>query len=1101
MIRTLANTIVRRRFWLVLAIGLLTVFFASQLRHLNIVIDPSAMLPKQHPNVIGTTAAETLFGSKYVVVVGVGAADGGSAFRPEVLRVVADLTRDLAKVPGVKAHTLLSVTAERARAISGTEADMKVQPLLRNPNDAAEIANLARLLAQNPVYQNTLMSADKTLASVTFSVVIGPKGFREVMDKVQIVLDQAKTPQVTVISSGTAVFFANVERFSARMAYLFPIALVLIGLVHFEAFRTRQGMILPLVTALLAVIWSLGIMGAARVSMDAFNATTPILILAVAAGHAVQILKRYYEEYERLRALHPRDPLSALNDRAVVESLAKVAPVMLTAGLVAALGFFSLITFEIATIRTFGIFTGLGILSALLIELTFIPALRSYLPAPQPQSKAQPEAGCAESRENRVWDRLAGRLTALVTQRYKLVISCFAVLACVAVLAASNVSRENSTKSYFGEGLQLRQEDRVLNQKLAGTNTLYVLFQGSHADHMKDPAVLRAIEDTQAFIAALPDVGKTISIVDLLKQMNKSMHAGNDEFYAIPSSQDLVSQFLLLYSMSAQPTDFDAYIDYQYQNANLLVWMKNDSSKYAETMVATIRAYVEPRLPKGVTMQIGGSVPQTSALSESLVKGKMQNIAQMMGFVFVAGVLVFRSLLAGIYLVLPLMFTVLVNFGVMGLTGIPLNTPNSVSSAMAIGIGADYAIYLLYRIREELGKTKDIDKALAQTMKTAGKAVFFVASAISVGYAVLMLSFNFYVHIWFGMLIVLSMIVSAVSALILIPALIKLYPPRFLTHRGTASPGGSGTLVTGPRLRPMVRSIAAEAVATRAIATGTITTGPVAGTVLTSTLVASLVLAGLMSSSGAANSQAAQEVQVEALMEKNYQSTRVDSSTSQASFRLVNASGQERSRVTFGATKLLGDGMANRRVIRFLSPSDVRNTTTLLLENPGKDDEIWVYLPAMKKARRLASNNKKNSFVGTDLSFGDLVGHRAKDWSHKLLKQESLAGTPVYVVESLPKTPEIAADSGYSKRVSWVAKDSLVSVKVEFHDMAGLLLKTLENSNVMLVDTKQNKFQPMQVQVKNHQTGHSTFLKFEQFVANQPVSEAYFAAGYLEKEE
>lgn len=1093
MIRTIATAIVRRRFWLILVISLLTVFFASQLRHLNIVIDPSAMLPKLHPNVIGTTAAETLFGSKYVVVVGVGAADGGSAFRPEVLRVVADLTRDLAKVPGVKAHTLLSVTAERARAISGTEADMQVQPLLRNPNDAQEIANLARLLAQNPIYQNTLMSADKTLASVTFSVVIGPKGFREVMDKVQAVLDQAKTPQVTVISSGTAVFFANVERFSARMAYLFPIALVLIGLVHFEAFRTRQGMILPLVTALLAVIWSLGIMGAARVSMDAFNATTPILILAVAAGHAVQILKRYYEEYARLSALHPRDPLSALNDRAVVESLVKVAPVMLTAGLVAALGFFSLITFEIATIRTFGIFTGLGILSALLIELTFIPALRSYLPAPKPQAISQQETAHDQGREIRAWDWLAGRLTALVTQRCKLAISSFAVLACVAVLAASNVSRENSTKSYFGEGLPLRQDDRVLNQKLAGTNTLYVVFQGSHADHMKDPAVLRTIEDTQAFISALPDVGKTISMVDLLKQMNKSMHAGNDAFYAIPASQDLVSQFLLLYSMSGQPTDFDAYIDYQYQNANLLVWMKNDSSKYAETMVATIRAYVEPRLPKGVTMQIGGSVPQTSALSESLVKGKMQNIAQMMGFVFIAGVLVFRSVLAGVYLVLPLIFTVLVNFGVMGLTGIPLNTPNSVSSAMAIGIGADYAIYLLYRIREELGNTKDIDEALAQTMKTAGKAVFFVASAISVGYAVLMLSFNFYVHIWFGMLIVLSMVVSAVSALILIPALIKLHTPRFLTRRGTAAPGGSGTLVAGPKLRPSAVNIATEAIATKTIATSC-----APGTALTSTLIGSLVVAGLMSGSGSAHSQ---EVQVDALMEKNYQSTRVDSSTSQASFRLVNAAGQERSRVTFGATKLLGDGVANRRVIRFLSPSDVRNTTTLLLENPGKDDEIWVYLPAMKKARRLASSNKKNSFVGTDLSFGDLVGHRAKDWNHKLLKQESLAGTPVYVVESLPKTPEIAADSGYSKRVSWVAKDSLVSVKVEFHDMAGMLLKTLENSNVMLVDARQNKFQPMQVQVKNHQTGHATFLKFEQFVANQPVSEAYFAAGYLEKEE
>ena len=118
----------------------------------------------------------------------------------------------------------------------------------------------------------------------------------------------------------------------------------------------------------------------------------------------------------------------------------------------------------------------------------------------------------------------------------------------------------------------------------------------------------------------------------------------------------------------------------------------------------------------------------------------------------------------------------------MGLTGIPLNTPNSVSSAMAIGIGADYAIYLLYRIREELRKGGDIDVALANSLKTAGKAIVYVASAIVGGYSVLILSFNFYVHIWFGILIVLSMIVSAVSALLLIPALIKAYPPRFLSR-------------------------------------------------------------------------------------------------------------------------------------------------------------------------------------------------------------------------------------------------------------------------------------------------------------------------------
>ena len=1078
MMHKLATLIVRRRFWLILVISLLTVFFGTQIRHLKIVIDPSAMLPKQHPNVIGTTAAETLFGSKYVVVVGVSAVDGGTALQPSVLKVVQDLTRDLARVPGVKPHTLLSVTADRARAISGSGVEMKVEPMLRKPIDDAAISDLAKHLSQNPVYQNTLISADKTLASVSFSVEIGPKGFREVMDKVQPLLDKAQSPSIKVISSGTAVFFANVERFSARMAFLFPIALVLIGLVHLEAFRTKQGLILPLLTAILAVVWSLGIMGAAGVSMDAFNATTPILILAVAAGHAVQVLKRYYEEYERLCAEHPRDPLYALNDRAVVDSLVKVAPVMITAGLVAALGFFSLVTFEIATIRTFGIFTGLGILSVLLIELTFIPALRSYLPAPKP-ALAQISANQSG---NRFWDRLALGLTKFMLQRSGTIAIGFAVLAGLAAVAMSNINRENSTKSYFGEKLQLRQEDRVLNEKLAGTNTLYIVFQGNRPDHMKDPAVLKAIEDAQLFIATLPDVGKTISIVDFVKQMNRSMNGGKDQFYTIPAGLDLISQYLLLYSMSGQPTDFDAYIDYGYQNANLLVWMKNDSSKYAESMVSRIRDHLTPRLPTGVTMQIGGSVPQTSALSESLVDGKMRNIAQMMAMVFVAGALVFRSVFAGLYLILPLIFTVLVNFGVMGLTGIPLNTPNSVSSAMAIGIGADYAIYLLYRIREELGKTTDVDVAILNTMKTAGKAVVYVASAITVGYAVLMLSFNFYVHIWFGLLIVLSMMVSATSALILIPALIKLYTPRFLKNSGR---GGEKAVALAAQLLPAKSPLAS---ANAANFQGKLVLAVSSGLALM-----------LLTSPELTN---AQELAADALMEKNYQATRVDSSTSQASFRLVSASGQERTRSTFGATKLVSsDGQANRRIIRFLAPSDVRNTTTLLIENPGKDDEIWVYLPALKKARRLASNNKKSSFVGTDLSFGDLVGHKARDWNHKILRQETLAGMPVMVVESSPKTPEIGADAGYSKRTSWVAKDNYVSVKVEFHDPSGALLKTLENSQITLVDASQKKFQPMLIQVKNHQTGHATYLKFDKFEANKPVAESYFATAYIEKEE
>ena len=1048
MIRNTVAWIVRSRLWVLIALSLATVLFATQVRNLQIVINPNTMLPQAHPSVIGTNLAETLFGSKHVVVIGISAADGGTALTPRILTTLGEISTEVATLPGVKGHTLMSVTATKAKSIGGDADEMRVEPLLDTPVDAAAIARLQERLASNPVYRGTLVSEDGSLVSLSFAIHADQGGFRKIMDGVQKVIDEHHAPDLKITASGSPVFFAAVERFAQRMAILFPIALVIIGLIHLEAFRTVQGLILPLLTAVLAVMWGLGIMGAVGVPMDAFNATTPILILAVAAGHAVQILKRYYEEYDKLTLGGAPGSPQQLNDQAIIQSLSRAAPVMLTAGGVAVLGFFSLVTFEIATIRTFGLFTGLGILSALFIELTFIPALRSYLPAPavKPQVDTGP----------RVWDRLADQLTELILKRRGLIVSLFMATALLSCIGLLFVNKENSTKSYFGSRLAVYQDDEFLNHKLAGTNTLYVVFQGAQTDSLKDPRTLRLIEDTQRFIETLPDVGKTTSIVDFIKQMGQSMNDGDPRYYRVPDAQDMVSQYLLLYSMSGDPTDFDAYIDYEYRNASLIVWTRNDSSTYAAGLVQLIREYVQERLPSGVKVQIGGSVPQSSALSETLVHGKIMNILQMMGVILLAGALVFRSLMGGVYLVVPLAVTVLVNLGVMGATGIPLNTPNSVASAMAIGIGADYAIYILYRMREELRRVGDFDQALRETMRTAGKAVVYVATAIAGGYSVLMLSFNFYIHIWFGFLIVLSMIVSALCALVLIPALMKTFPPSFL------------------RAQEMKK--------------------PVSGTVLP--LLFALATGLLLRPDNAL----AVEADADGIMSRSYQATRMDSSLSQSTFTLTSATGQERVRKTFAATRLQPDGVQNRRVIRFLSPGDVRNTTTLILEKSAQDD-VWVYLPTLKKARRLASSSNNRSFVGTDLTYGDLIGHKPQDWTHRLLREETLDGVATQEIESLPKSAEIASNSGYSRRISWVANDSFVAVRSELYDASQALQKTVLSSELKMVDTARQKYQPMLVKVSNHQTGHSTTVRMDNFEANVDVSDSYFTNGYLERQE
>src|SRR5260370_4419764 len=153
------------------------------------------------------------------------------------------------------------------------------------------------------------------------------------------------------------------------------------------------------------------------------------------------------------------------------------------------------------------------------------------------------------------------------------------------------------------------------------------------------------------------------------------------------------------------------------------------------------------------------------------------------------------------------------------------------------------------------------------------------------------------------------------------------------------------------------------------------------------------------------------------IAQKSYDSSKVVDSTSDATFKLVNSAGQERIRETTGGTQLMKGTTDNMRITTFMSPSDVKETKTLLIENTGKDDDIWIYLPALKKVRRLVSNNKKDSFVGADFSYGDVIGHRPSDWNHKIVKSESVNRQDCFVLQSTPKPPHFSDNSSYSKPV------------------------------------------------------------------------------------
>lgn len=233
---------------------------------------------------------------------------------------------------------------------------------------------------------------------------------------------------------------------------------------------------------------------------------------------------------------------------------------------------------------------------------------------------------------------------------------------------------------------------------------------------------------------------------------------------------------------------------------------------------------------------------------------------------------------------------------------------------------------------------------------------------------------------------------------------------------------------------------------------------------------------------------------------RNFQVDKVVDSRAEITMTLVSESGARRERSTISLSKLLPNGIDRERVVRFLAPAEVKGTATLLVEHADRDDDIWIYLPALRKVRRLVANNKKDSFVGTDFSYGDIIGHRVEDWSYRLEGRETIDGNETYVLEATPTSDAVRETSGYGKRKLWVRSDNFVAVKASYWDGGGTLLKELEAADVRPIAPATGKWQAFRLTMHNRQTGHRTELVFTKLDVGVGLRDDEFSERYLDKE-
>ena len=242
----------------------------------------------------------------------------------------------------------------------------------------------------------------------------------------------------------------------------------------------------------------------------------------------------------------------------------------------------------------------------------------------------------------------------------------------------------------------------------------------------------------------------------------------------------------------------------------------------------------------------------------------------------------------------------------------------------------------------------------------------------------------------------------------------------------------------------------------------------------------------------------ASELSADEIMQKSYETNRFNSTTSEADVTLLDKNGDVRTRKIVSLSKQNKSSSDNARLSRFIAPNDIKGMSTLLIEHKSNEDDVWVYLPSMKKVRRLSANSKRDSFLGTDLSNGDVIGHKPSAWKNTLLREENFDNTKCWVVESIAnaKTVEL---TGYTKRVSYISMQNYVALKTDFWNDQSLLSKSILAKDIKKISA--NKSQPLLIEAKNLITGHQSTIKFGQFDVDVDVSDQDISPRAMEKQD
>ncbi|MDX9786541.1 MAG: MMPL family transporter [Desulfobacterales bacterium] len=781
--KTFSEIIIRHRLFILLVLAAITGFFAYHLKELKVRTEFDDLLPANHPYVALHKSVRSIFGGANQVTVVVKVKDG-DVFNVETLSKIQRLTRAAQLLPSVNNYQIISLASRKVKDIRAIPGGVQVGSIMLFPDvpqDQAELDALRRNVASNDFIYGSMVSLDFKAASLSIDFLEVDLDYNEIFNAIKQMCDAERDEKHSIHMIGTPILYGWVYKSFPDILRIFLLTgVVTVLLLFFFARGNYRGVLLPVITAAVCGIWGAGLAGMLGYAIDPLLFVIPFLISADAIRHGFQVTMRFIEEQMKT---------GKRKEAAVVTIRSLLMPCSVSL-ITDVAGAIFLVYSPMPLLQKLSIVASFWIGSILIGVLVLGPILLSYFPVSQKATEKYKKSLESPGFINGVFDKIM-LIFAKLPHYKKTSVAVIVVLFAILV-----VTTNLGLKVQIGDirpGSPILWQDSEYNKDFAEVNAsfmasepLTVVVQGKKNDAIKSSVVAHLMYDFQRHMEKDPSVGYSVSAVDVARKINMVMYGDNPKYEFIPSTWDEIGYLYYTYISQGEPGDFQRFGDIHYKDASIQVLCLDHKGDTISRILDRAKTFIDANPIEEAEIKLAaGLLGILGAANQEIYMAQLITVILAFVFVFFFSWISFRSIFAAFLLLTPLVFSNFLTFAFMYLNKIGLNVNTLPVACLGVGLGVDYGIYIVSRIKEEYAVLGDVEAAVESALMTSGRSV--LATAITIVMSVVLWAWaplRFLAEM--GILLAFWMGVVAIVALITIPIFVVWFKPKFITKQALA---------------------------------------------------------------------------------------------------------------------------------------------------------------------------------------------------------------------------------------------------------------------------------------------------------------------------